>query len=93
MSINPISNVSSQPVDDWPTDQEYMRAKRIIDALQVVNDSAERGVKLCNDVIREKMAKSEQNHQNILQSIENDRKAMPNQRTRKIGGKTWFLHI
>ena len=48
--------------------------------LQVVNDVAERGVKLCNDFIGS--SRDEERFQNILQVVENHRKAQPNQRKR-----------
>ena len=38
-----------QPQQDWAADEEFRAAKQIIDHMLVVNDCAERGVKLCSD--------------------------------------------
>ena len=58
-----------------------MKAKLIIDNVSVVKDSAERGVKLTSDFLSG--ARKEENLQNILQVVENDRRNLPNQRKRK----------
>ena len=63
----------------------------MVDSLSVVNDGAERGVKLAHDFLD--AAKTNKNFQNILQVVENDRKSVPNQRKRKVQSKTWFLHL
>ena len=38
-----------QPQQDWAADEEFRATKQIIDHMLVVNDCAERGVKLCSD--------------------------------------------
>ena len=60
--------------------------------LSVTNYAAERGVKLAHDYLES--AKQEEMYQNVLQVVENQRKAVPNQRRRKkVLAKEWFLHL
>ena len=59
--------------------------------MYVVNDGAERGVKLCNDFLSQ--AKREDRHQNILQVVENDRNMRPDQRSNKAQTKRWYLKL
>ena len=81
----------SKPVEYWPKDAGYLEAKLIINNLSVVNDGAERGVKLAYDFIGS--SKKEDNFQNILQTVENDRRLIPNQRKRKLTSKGWSLKL
>ena len=62
----------------WPKDDGYLDAKLIVNNLSVVNDGAERGVKLAYDYLDS--SKKEENYQNILQIVENDRSLVPDQR-------------
>ena len=57
----------------------------------MVNDGAERGVKLAYDFIGS--PKKEDNFQNILQTVENDRRLIPNQRKRKLTSKGWSMKL
>ena len=66
----------NKPPSAWASDEEYVAAKEIIDNLLVVNDAAERGVKLCHDFLNS--AKSEHKFQDILQVVQNDRATRPN---------------
>ena len=69
-----------------------MVVKCIVENLAVVNDAAERGVKLGHDFLS--CARKEENYQNILQVVENDRKSLPNQRKRHATNKKlWFLKL
>ena len=81
----------SKPVEYWPKDAGYLEAKLIINNLSMVNDGAERGVKLAYDFIGS--SKKEDNFQNILQTVENDRRLIPNQRKRKLTSKGWSLKL
>ena len=81
----------SKPVEYWPKDSGYLEAKLIINNLSVVNDGAERGVKLAYDFFGS--SKKEDNFQNILQTVENDRRLIPNQRKRKLTSKWWSLKL
>lgn len=68
-------------VQAWPGRPSFLEAKAKTIALNVVNDSAERGVKLSSDFLD--TARSEEHYQNILQVVEADRKQMPSLRKRK----------
>ena len=80
-----------KPVQSWEEDECYMATKLVVDNLRVVNDSAERGVKLASDFLQS--TKKEQKLQNILQVVENSRSARPNQRKKGKSKKAWFLHL
>ena len=70
----------------------YKDAKLIVENMAVVNDAAERGVKLCHDFLDS--ARKEERLQDVLQVVENDRAAIPNQRQNKEEAeKKWFLHL
>ena len=81
------------PVDEWKYNDDFLAGKNIVHSLSVVNDAAERGVKLCSDYLE--AAKIEKRFQNILQVVENHRKALPNLRKRKLPRpqKNWFLKL
>ena len=76
-------------MSDWPLSVPSLDALKIVLNLCVVNDSAERGVKLCYDFIDS--ARKEGNLQNILQVVENNRNKLPDQRKRKLVSKNWYL--
>ena len=75
-----------KPVQDWPNDDRYLRSKEVVNNLSVVNDGTERGVKLAYDFVDG--VKKENNLQNILQVVENDRNMVPNQIKRKMKSKS-----
>ena len=81
------------PVIEWEENEFYLNAKNVVKNFRIVNDSAERGVKLGNDFIDS--AKLEDRYQNVLQVVENDRKRIPNQRNKnKISEpNVWFLTL
>ena len=78
----------SKPVSTWNSDPEYTLAVETVKNIRVVNDSAERGVKLTSDFI--KSAKTESTFQKILQVVENSRNYLPGQRKGKKQSKSWF---
>ena len=49
MKINPT--FLTKPVVSWMEDMKYVQGKGKVDALKVMNDSAERGVKLADDFL------------------------------------------
>ena len=63
------------PVGTWSQNDDYVRGKKVVDALQVVNDHAERSVKLIQDYNR--ILKSEENFQNLLLTVSGSRKSFP----------------
>ena len=70
-----------EPVDHWPGFPSFLSSKAKTVAFNIVNDSAERGVKLSSDYLD--AARSEEHFQNILQVVEADRKQTPSLRKRK----------
>ena len=61
----------------------FIEAKLVIDHIEVVNDAAERGVKLVQDF--QGAAQKEKCYQNVLQVVENSQKLIPDQRISKAG--------
>ena len=54
----------------WPESESYVQSKMIIESLNFVNDSAERGVRLTSDFL--KAARNEDHFQNVLQVVEHN---------------------
>jgi hypothetical protein len=71
----------NEAVDDWSNCASYQASLTNLQALNVVNDCAERGVKLSSDFLP--AAKSEEHFQNVLQVAEHDRKQLPNLRSKR----------
>ena len=71
----------SLPVEILELDSSFNEAKLTVSNHMVVNDTAERGVKLCHDYI--KSSKQEAVLQNILQVVENVRARVPDMRQRE----------
>ena len=67
-------------VQEWTNSTAYQTSWTNVEALNVVNDSAERGVKLSSDFLS--AARSEDHYQNVLQVVEHNRKEKPNLRKR-----------
>ena len=63
------------PVAQWEANNAYQQGKLIVNNIRVVNDSAERGVKLCQDFSGS--AHKEKHFQSILQVVENSRHTLP----------------
>ena len=73
-TITGISTVFlHRPCEDWETDDEYIAAKQTVDAFRIVNDSAERAVKLVTD-FNNKVTKKEDQKQYLLQVVAQHRK-------------------
>lgn len=66
---------------DWEEDDTYQRGKRKIKALHVVNDTAERGVKLFEEY-NHLITNDEEEKQLLLQVVECNRKLIPTQTTK-----------
>lgn len=63
-------------VSDWKNLDSYKSAKTIVDSLQVVNDCAERSLKLMTD-FNESLTSNEPEKQRAIQVIEDNRKRIP----------------
>ena len=68
-------------VDTWSQSQAYQSSLGNILAVNVVNNSAECGVKLSSDFLA--AAHSEKHYQNVLQVVEQDRKKKESQSWKK----------
>lgn len=60
----------------WHSLEEYRTAKKIVDSFKVVNDTAERALKLMTDV-NGSLTNNEQEKQKAIQVIEDNRKRIP----------------
>ena len=83
------SEFLTEDVSDWSSHDGYQAALTNIEALNVINDSAERGVKLSADFLS--TSKKEEHYQNVLQVVEGDRSRQSNLRKRKP--TTQQLHL
>ena len=79
------------PAHDWINREDYQNMKLIVDKLQVVNEAAERGVKVCHDFLG--VTRDENHFHDVLQVVESDGQRIPNQRKRFRAHleKSWFL--
>lgn len=75
------TNFLTEDVHDWSNSPAYQDSSDNVRAINVINDCAERGVKLSSDFLD--AARSEEHYQNVLQVVEQDRRNMPNLRKRK----------
>ena len=69
-------NFHTKNVDSWQNDDHFKASKFSVDGLNVVNDPADRAVKLTNDFASSE--RGEDHFQNLYQEVECDRKARPN---------------
>jgi hypothetical protein len=67
-----------EDINDWPDSPAFQQSAENIKAISVVNDRAERGVKMSSDFLC--ASKEEQHYQNILQVVEHNRCERPNLR-------------
>ncbi|XP_050065848.1 uncharacterized protein LOC126554890 [Aphis gossypii] len=61
---------------NWNDLEGYQKGKEIIESLRVVNDTAERGVKLMEE-FNDKLTKNEDQKQFVLQTVQDYRKKYP----------------
>ena len=69
-------------VDTWPQSPAFQISVINVRAINVVNDAAERGVKLSSDFLP--AAQTDEHYQNILQVVEQGRRNKPNLQKRKL---------
>ena len=77
------SSFLSKPPAQWNEDESYQMAKRRVQHLRVVNDTAERDVKLFEDY-NAVLTRDEEEKQFLLQVVEANRKAVPSEGTKKL---------
>ncbi len=68
----------SLDVKEWATNAAFKKSEVNVRAMNMLNDCAERGVKLTSDFVA--VARKEQHLQNVLQAVEHDRNQQPNLR-------------
>jgi len=76
------SSFMSIPPSQWNDVEAYQTAKRRVQQLRVVNDTAERGVKLFEE-FNTLLTKDEDEKQFLLQVVEGNRKAVPTEAKKK----------
>jgi len=69
------------PVDTWTKRADYNAARKTVHALKVVNDCAERAVKLATD-FNEVLTKNDKQRQLLYQVVEHHRKLLPSSATK-----------
>ena len=69
------------PVAEWERNAAFIASSVNVAAVNVINDCAERGIKLSSDFVS--TARSEEHYQNVLQVVERDRKEEPNLRRKR----------
>lgn len=73
--------------DKWETNREYREAKRLFQQLHVVNDCAERAIKLTTEFTNS-LTKSEKDFQNLLQTVENQKYIFNKNLTKSLAFKS-----
>ena len=58
-------------VKTWETNESFIESKKKVESVKVVNDPAERAVKLTTDFAH--AARGEAHFQNVIQVVESDR--------------------
>lgn len=71
-----IKFMFDHPASEWSSLQQYKDGKAVVDSFKVVNDIAERAVKLMTD-INGKLTHSEDGAQNAIQVVQDNRKRIP----------------
>jgi hypothetical protein len=71
----------SAPVNTWTDRSDYNAARQVVRALKVVNDCAERAVRLATD-FNEVLTKSDEQRQLLYQVVEHHRKLIPTSATK-----------
>lgn len=61
----------------WETNTDFVNAKNIINSLTIINDTAERAVKLMDD-FNESLTLNEEQKQYVLLCVQQHRKTYPN---------------
>ena len=77
------------PVAQWEANNAYQQRKLIVNNIRVVNDSAERGVKLCQDF------NCSAHKKNIFKAFFKSLKTLATryQRRRSLESSSWFLAL
>ena len=57
------------PMDKWEESEDYQKARQFVTTVKVVNDAAERGIKLASDYVQS-LTKDSEVRQKIFQTVE-----------------------
>ena len=71
------------PVSAWKGTEEYKVLHQYVSTIKVVNDAAERGIKLCSEVIQ-KITTDERTRENLIQVIQHHRKVVKEKRNDSV---------
>ena len=82
----PTSFLTADPAT-WHTDESFTKAQKLVRALSVVNDRAERGVALIQNFSKQ-LTKDEEQFQFLLQVIKEHRKQYPDSRKSTMATKS-----
>ena len=66
----------NQPVTEWEDSEDYRKARHFVMTVKVVNDAAERGIKLASDYAQS-LTKDSEIRQKIFQTVESHRREKP----------------
>jgi hypothetical protein len=77
------SSFLSKPVEDWPQEESFWVSFEAVKHMKVVNDIAERGVKLIEEY-NKLITKDEQQKQYLLRVVSEYRKKLPNKAKKTI---------
>ena len=66
----------TQPVTEWEESEDYRKARHFVMTVKVVNDAAERGIKLASDYAQS-LTKDSEIRQKIFQTVESHRREKP----------------
>ena len=69
----------NQPVTEWEDSEDYRKARHFVMTVKVVNDAAERGIKLASDYAQS-LTKDSEIRQKIFQTVERHRMEKPDTR-------------
>lgn len=76
LKIN-IDFMFQNDVNNWKHLDEYRKAKEMVDSFKVVNDTAERALKMMTD-FNQSLTHNEDDKQSAIQVVEDNRKRIPN---------------
>ena len=79
--LNIDTSFFNEPVKEWNSCEAYLYSKNIVQRLNVVNDCAERNVKIASDFAE--TAKTSSDFNSAIQVVEKNRKNQPSLRKKK----------
>ena len=71
------------PVCEWETNSDYVLFHQYVSTVKVVNDPAERSIKMCSDIIQ-KITRCEKKRKNLLQVMERHREVVQDTKKKSL---------